>query len=112
MTAATVAASTGILIAFGPLAAAIVVGVFASMLLEHLDEKYNVTDKVIAALVEIDEKGIQGIINEKKNKLINKGERILGNVTESVIDYAIERVEDSLKNIIDQLFRRLPLPAI
>ena len=109
---ASVAASTGILIAFGPLAAAIIVGVVANMLLEHLDEKYNVTDKVIAALVEIEEKGIQGIINEKKKNIIDKGEYILGNVTESVIDYAIERVEDSLKNIIDRLFRRLILPII
>lgn len=111
-TAASVTAATGILIAFGPLAAAIVIGVATNMLLEHLDEKYNVTDKVIAALEEIDEKGIQGIINEKKQALIKKGEDVLSDITESVIDYAIERVEDSMKNIVDQLFRRLTLPTI
>ena len=107
LAASSIAASAGVLVAFGPLAVVILVGVGVTMLLEFADDKYGITDKLIAALDEISEKGIDGIIKEKKETLVNNGKEVVGNVIESVIDYAIERVEYSLKNVIDQLFRNL-----
>lgn len=107
--ASSLSASAGVLLVFGPLAAAILVGVGLTMLLEFADEKYGVTDKVIAALDEISEKGITGIINEKKANIINKGEHFAGEVIESVIDYAVEKIENSMRNIIDNFFRSLTI---
>jgi len=109
---ATLAASTGILIAFGPLAVAIVVGVGAAMLLEAVDDKYKITDKIIMALDEIQEKGIKVIIDEKKQGLINKSEALANDVVESVIDYAVETTQDALRNIVTNLFRSLSLPRL
>lgn len=109
---ASLTVSTGILIAFGPLAAAIVIGIGVTMLLEIVDERYNITEKVVAALDEISKKGIIGIIEEKKQAIYNKGKDLANDVIGSVIDYAVARIEESLKNVIDDLFRRLPLPKI
>lgn len=107
LAASSIAASSGVLVAFGPLAVVILVGVGVAMLLEFADEKYGITNKLIAALDEISEKGIGGIIKEKKEMLVNNGKEAVSNIIESVIDYAIEKVEHSLKNVIDQLFRNL-----
>jgi len=107
--ASSLSTSAGVLLVFGPLAAAILVGVGLTMLLEFADEKYGITDKVIAALDEISEKGIMGIINEKKENIINKSEQLAGKVVESVIDYAVEKIENTMRNIIDSLFRNLTI---
>lgn len=110
--AATFAASSGIVIAFGPLVAVIVIGLAVTMLLDYADKKFGITEKVIAALDEISEKGIDGIIAEKKQAVINKGKNIAGNIVESIIDYAVERAEETLNNIIDRLFRNIKIPQI
>ena len=108
--AATFVASTGFVIAFGPLIAAIAFGVGVAMLLEYADKKFKITEKIILALDEISEKGISGIIEEKKQVIINKGNIITNNAIDSVIDYAVEKIEKSLTNIIDGLLRAFSTP--
>ena len=108
--AATFVASTGFVIAFGPLLAAIAFGVGVAMLLEYADEKFKITEKIILALDEISEKGINRIIEEKKQVVINKGNEITSNVIDSVIDYAVEKIEKSITNIIDGLLRNFSTP--
>lgn len=110
--AASIAASTGFILALGPLAAIIVVGFGVSMLLEYADDRYHLTDKVIAALDEIEEKGIQKIIEEKKQTVIQNGKDIISNTVESVIDYAVESAQQSLINVINGLLRRSLIPRI
>jgi len=108
--AVTFVASTGFVIAFGPLIAAIAFGVGVAMLLEYADEKFKITEKIILALDEISEKGINRIIEEKKQVVINKGNEITSNVIDSVIDYAVEKIEKSITNIIDGLLRNFSTP--
>jgi len=110
--AASYVASLGVLVAVGPIAVIIVVGISASLFLAHVDEKYNITEKVIAALDEIEEKGIKGIIEEKKRGILNKGNELVNTATESVIDYAIESAQRVLLNTINRLLRNSVLPRI
>ncbi len=109
---ATIAASTGVLIAFGPLAVAIVVGVGAAMLLEVIDDKYKITDKIISALDEINEKGIAGIVDEQKQLIKNKGKELADSAVESIIDYAVGRAEDVLSHVVNRMFRFVSLPRL
>lgn len=109
---ATAALLGSFVIAIGPLAAAIVIGVGVSYALTKLDEKYGVTDKVIAALDEISEKGIQGIVRERKQALVRKGEELVSDAADSVIDYAIEAVQKVVIRSIHNLLRKMPLPSL
>ena len=108
--AATFVASTGFVIAFGPLIAAIAFGVGVAMLLEYADKKFKITEKILLALDEISEKGINGIIEEKKQVVINKGNEIASNVIESVVDYTVKKIEKNITNIIDGLLRNFSRP--
>lgn len=111
-TGAATGAVAGMLVAIGPLAAVIVVGIAVSFTLSYLDDKYHLTDKVIAALDEISEKGIQGIIEEKKQILVNKGNDIVNNATESIIDYATDKVQQILINTVNNFLRKLTTPQL
>lgn len=82
------------------------------MLLEYADSKYKITDRVIAALDEIEEKGIKGIIEEKKRAVVRKGNEIVNEATESVIDYAIESAQRVLLNTISRYLRNSVMPRI
>ena len=108
--ASTFVASTGFVIAFGPLIVAIAFGVGVTMLLEYADKKFKITEKIILALDEISEKGINGIVEEKKQVAIKKGKEITSDVIESVIDYAVSKIEKSITNIIDDLLRSFSTP--
>jgi hypothetical protein len=105
--AATGMAATGFLVAVGPLAAAIVVGVAVAWLLGELDQKYNVTEKVVAALDEISE-NIQTGLENKKKEIIEAGEKVV----DSVIDYAVERLQKILINVARHALDNLPVPKL
>ena len=102
----------GLIVAIGPLAAVIVVGIGVSFALSYIDDKYHLTDKIIVALDEISEKGIQGIIEEKKKNLVDKGNAILNDAADSVIDYAVEKVQRIITNNLNNFLRRLTTPQI
>jgi len=109
---ATAAFVGGLAVAIGPLVAVIVVGGLVSYGLSKLDERFGITDRVIAALDEISEKGIQGIIEEKKANIVHKAEQIANDAAESVIDYAVEKVESIAINAFRKIMRNMSLPQL
>ena len=108
--AGTVAAATFSL-AIGPLLAVIVVGVGVSIALTYIDEKYGITDRVIAGLDELSE-GIQAVVQQKKQALIKKGHDVASDISESVIDYAVERAQQVLVDIMRHLYGKLTVPKL
>lgn len=102
----------GVTIAIGPLAAVIIVGIGVSYGLSVLDKRYKITDRLIAALDEIEEKGIQGVIDDRKNNLIKKGEQVVNDTIDSVIDYAIEKTQVIVISYINNFLRKMSVPKL
>jgi len=109
---ALIATAGGAVVAIGPLVAVIVIGVFVSYGLSKLDEHFGITDKVIAALDEISEKSIQGIIEEKKAAIVHKGQQFADEAVESVIEYAMEKVESIAIHTFRKILRNMSIPQI
>lgn len=109
---AFIATAGTFVIAIGPLAAVILVGIGVSVLLTVVDEQLQITDRVIAALDEIEEKGIQGILIEKKQAVIQKGTELANDMAESVIDYAVEKTQEIVVRTINNLFRKMTAPNL
>ena len=102
----------GMVVAIGPLVAVIAVGLLVSVLVAHLDERYGLTDKVIAALDELSEKGIAGVLEEKKQAVIHRGVQLGNDVAESVIDYAVDKVQQILVQATHNLFKKMTIPSL
>jgi len=64
------------------------------------------------ALDEIDEKGIKGIIEEKKRAVVRRSNEIINEATKSVIDYAIESAQRVLLSTFNRLLRNSVMPRI
>lgn len=109
---AATAALGGVVVAIGPLVAVVVVGIGVSYALTKLDDHFHITDRVIAALDEIAEKGIDGIIAEKKQSLIQKGTQLANDAADSVIDYAVEKVQKIIINYTNDFIGRLTRPML
>jgi len=109
--AATGMAASGFLIAIGPLAAAIVVGVAVAWLLGELDQKYNVTEKVVAALDEMSE-SIQNTLLNTKQGIIETAENVVLSAVDSVIDYAVDRIQTILVNAARHALGNFSVPKI
>lgn len=106
------AALGGAIVAVGPLVAVLLVGVGVSFLLTQLDEHYKITEKLIAALDEISEQGIAGVIEDRKQIVIQKGARLANDAAESVIDYAIDKVQQLLITTTNNFLRRMTIPTL
>ena len=89
--AASAIAGVGLTLAVGPIVAVVVVGVLTSMALAALDERYGITDRVIAGLDEIVD-GTTSYIEKAKQDVKNT----VNDAVESVLDYTI----DSARNFI------------
>jgi len=109
---AATGAFVGAIVVVGPLAAVIAVGLISSYYLSEADEKFRITENVIAVLDEIEEKGIQGIIDEKKQSLVNKGRDMANDAAESIVDYAAESTKRVLARSLNTIFRKLVNPGI
>lgn len=83
--AALVSAST---LAIGPMVAVVVVTIGVSYGLEYLDEKFHITDRVIAGLNELSNKG-QSVIANVKRQIHNR----IVDVENSVFDYVLASAE-------------------
>ncbi len=97
-TGASIAAASGIValgftVAIGPIAAVVLVGVVTSMALSFLDERYGITDRVIAGLDDISE-GIDNRIEREKEDFYKKA----GDLTDSIFDYAVDSARAILIN--------------
>lgn len=109
---AAVAAVGGAIVAIGPLIAVIVVGVGVAMFLDRLDEQYHITDHVIAALDELSEKGITGVIEEKKQNLVRSATRIANTAADTVIDYVVDEAERIFIHFLRNLSYRISIPSL
>ncbi len=105
-------AIVGGIVAIGPLAAVIVVGLITSYALSYADEEFRITENVIAVLDEIEEKGIQGIINEKKQAIVNKGKDLANDAAESIVNYTLENTKKILLKSLNDIFRKMVSPSI
>ena len=101
--AAATAAAAVFTVAIGPIVAAIGVGVLAAYGLAKLDERFEITEKVIAMLDEM-ENGIRQVIEAKKRESMQLADRM----AESAIDYAVNTAQriaiDTAKHILRRLF--------
>ncbi|WP_020160957.1 hypothetical protein [Methylobacter marinus] len=90
--AASAAVALGFTVAIGPIAAVVLVGIGTSMALSVLDERYGITDRVIAGLDDIADIGdrIEGV---KQNLYRNAGE-----LADSIFDYAVDSARAILIN--------------
>jgi hypothetical protein len=89
--AASAVVGFGVTLAIGPILAVVVVGVAFNYGLNELDKKYNITDRVVAGLDEM-----ESDTRALGNRLKQKATRSANQLTESVIDYAV----DSMKRIV------------
>lgn len=91
----------GAALAVGPIMAVVLVGFGATMLLEMLDQRYGITEKVVAGL---DEMGtdISAYIQERKEEALKQA----GQVLDSVIDYAVETAHRRAIHLVSNAFKR------
>ena len=78
-------------------------------MLGELDQKYNVTEKVIEALDELSET-IQGSVETQKQKIVDAGNEYVNSVAESVIDYVIDSAQQILINTAKHMLRKFITP--
>lgn len=98
--AAAVGAAT---FAVGPILAVVVMGIGMSMLLDHLDTEYKITERVVAGLDELGDDA-KAYLERKKREVTNTANQAF----DSVIDYAIDSVRTiAVKWIEDQLRQHL-----
>jgi hypothetical protein len=102
--AAAVGAAAVFTVAIGPIVAAIGVGLLVSYGLSKLDDRYFITEKVIAALDEVEREAVAGMKRLEKGVL-----DAAGKVVESAVDYTIAEarrlVIDTAKH---HLYRNVP----
>lgn len=95
-------------LAIGPILAVIVVGVGVSMLLDNLDKKYGITDRIIVGLDEISDSA-QRYVDKQKQTLKDAAT----DAADSVIDYALETAEriaiNWVKNQLGKYFSIMPI---
>jgi len=91
--AASAFVAMGFTIAIGPIAAVVLVGIGTSMALSALDERYGITDQIIAGLDDIDE-GIENRVEQVKQSVY----RNAGELADSIFDYAVDSAKAVLIN--------------
>lgn len=95
-------------LAIGPILAVVIVGVGVSMLLDNLDEKYGISDRIITGLDEISATANRFVDQQKQNLKDSASDAI-----ESVIDHALETAQriaiNWAKNQLNKYFRMLPV---
>ena len=97
-TGASIAAASGIValgftVAIGPIAAVVFVGVATSMALSFVDERYGITNQLIAGLDAINE-GIDYRLENVKNNISEK----VYDLADSVFDYVVDSIKVILIN--------------
>lgn len=109
--AAAAAVSVLFTVAIGPLVAVIFVGLTVSFALTHVDEKYHITERVIAGLDELGE-NVQDMIEAKKRELVNKGNEAINKTIDSVIDYVLESAQQVIIDTLKHLFHKVTIPRL
>jgi len=91
--AASALVGAGVTLAVGPILAVVIVGVVASIALSVIDEKYRLTDRVIAGLDEMSD-GYQSYTEQVKDNLQSNVNKAI----DSVIDYVVEESRQVVVN--------------
>ncbi|HEX9803042.1 MAG TPA: hypothetical protein VGB35_07290 [Gammaproteobacteria bacterium] len=106
-TGASIAAATVVSAAFtvaiGPIVAVVIVGVATSMLLTALDDRYGITDKLIAGLDEVGDDVnyyIKRTTENMKRGAANTASEVLDYVVESTIRLAINTAKHTLEGFL------------
>lgn len=94
-------------VAIGPILAVVVIGIGVSMLLDNLDQKYGITDRVIAGLEEINNNA-----NEFVDNKVRDVQNTIAQSVDSVIDYVLDSAEriaiNWVKQQLDKYFSMIP----
>lgn len=111
-TGASIAAASGIValgftVAIGPIAAVVLVGVVTSMALSFLDERYGITERVIAGLEDISE-GIDNRIERAKEDFYKKTSNLAGSVFDYTVDSARAILINTAKHALDKFLSGKP----
>lgn len=94
-------------VAVGPILAVVVVGIGVSMLLDNLDQKYGITDRVIAGLEEINDNA-NAFVNKQKHDLQNAVARSVDSVIDHVLDSAERIAINWVKQQLNRYFSMIP----
>ncbi|GAB1257506.1 hypothetical protein NBRC116495_08810 [Aurantivibrio plasticivorans] len=80
--AANAIVTAGVTVAVGPIAAVLIVGVLSTIILTAIDEQFHITDRLVAALEEINQTLL--------DRIESKAEELATEALASVIDYTAE----------------------
>ncbi len=94
-------------IAVGPIAAVIVVGLVSSAILQTVDDQYQLTNRLIAALEELQESG-ENYIAQKKEQIEDAAISGTANVIEYAVDSARQVLIRWVSSQVDGLLSPLP----
>lgn len=99
--AASAIAGLGITLAIGPIVAVVVVGFLTSAALTSIDERYGITNRIIAGLDEVGETAAAHVARTKQ-RLIHAANK----TAVSVLDYALESARQVIINSAKHHLRR------
>ncbi|VAW90480.1 hypothetical protein MNBD_GAMMA17-1732 [hydrothermal vent metagenome] len=105
--AASAFVAMGFTIAIGPIAAVVLVGIGTSMALSALDERYGITDRVIAGLDDISE-GIEGRVEQLKQSLYRNADELAGSIFDYAVDSAKAVLINTARHAIDRFLSGRP----
>ena len=88
--------------AIGPLVAAIAIGVVTTVALEWVDQKYNITNKVVDGLDALQENAEYKIV-QLKNKVVDLGKKAIESATDEVVEFAADELQKYVINAIHEL---------
>jgi len=63
-------------------------------------------------LDELSEKGVRGVLEEKKQNIVRGAERMANAAVDSVIDYVADEAEQIFFHFLRNLTNRIPMPSL
>ena len=105
--AASAVAGAGLTLAIGPIVAVVVVGLLVSVALTALDERYGITDRVIAALDEVSNSTVTHA-QQAKRQLTQAANKATASVLDYVLESARQVIVDSAKHHLRKFVSNRP----
>lgn len=97
----------GFTLAIGPLLAVVIVGVAASTGLEMLDQKYRLTERVVAALDELGD-GATSYLDQQTAAIADLARKSAGNLINYAIGSARQTAIDVARNLLTEFLKPIP----
>ena len=105
--AASAVAGVGLTLAIGPIVAVVVVGLLMSLALTALDERYGITDRVVAALDEINNSAV-AYAQQTRRQLTHAANKATASVLDYVLESARRVLVDSAKHHLRKFVSNRP----